>query len=81
MKTSRLILSSFLLSLFVVPVAVLAWWFLRHPAYGFQRKAFGITLAGLLPLGFGLDIVFGHTFFTFENRAATLDMTTSAVNP
>ena len=26
------------LSLFVVPVAVLAWWFLRHPEYRFQRQ-------------------------------------------
>jgi hypothetical protein len=60
------------LSLFVVPVAVLAWWFLRHPEYRFQRRAFGITLAGLVPLGFLLDILFGHAFFTFENRAATL---------
>ena len=60
------------LSLFIIPVAVLAWWFLRHPAYRFQRRAFWITLGGLLPLGFGLDILFGHSFFTFENRAATL---------
>jgi len=60
------------LSLFLIPVAVLGWWFLRNPAYRIQRKAFGITLAGLLPLGFGLDILLAHTFFTFENRAATL---------
>jgi hypothetical protein len=60
------------LSLFLIPVAVLAWWFLRHPAYPFQRRAFGLTLAGLLPLGFGLDLLFAHAFFTFENRAATL---------
>ena len=60
------------LSLFIVPIIVLAWWFLRHPAYRFQRKAFGITLVLLVPLGFLLDILFGHAFFTFENRAATL---------
>ena len=52
--------------------SLLAWWFLRHPSYRFQRKAFAITLAGLLPLGFGLDILFAHAFFTFENRGATL---------
>ena len=60
------------LSLFVVPAAVLAWWFLRHPAYRFQRRAFAITMAGLVPLGFLLDVLFGHAFFTFKNRAATL---------
>jgi Lycopene cyclase len=60
------------LSLFVVPAAMLAWWFLRHPDYRFQRKAFGYTLAGLIPVGFLLDILFGHAFFTFENRAATV---------
>jgi len=60
------------LLIFVVPVAVLAWWFLRHPDYRFQRKAFGFTLAVLVPLGFLLDILFGHAFFTFKNRAATL---------
>jgi Lycopene cyclase len=60
------------LSLFVTPVAVLAWWFLRHPAYRFQRRAFWITLALLAPMGFLLDILFGTTFLTFANRAATL---------
>jgi hypothetical protein len=60
------------LSLFLIPVAVLAWWFLRHPEYRIQRRAFGLTLAGLLPLGFGLDVLLAHAFFTFENRAATL---------
>jgi hypothetical protein len=60
------------LSLFLSPVAALAWWFLRHPEYRIQRRAFGLTLAGLLPLGLGLDILFAHAFFTFENRAATL---------
>lgn len=60
------------LSLFAIPVVVLLWWFLRHPAYRLQRKALAITLAVLLPLGFVLDILFAHAFFTFENRAATL---------
>jgi hypothetical protein len=60
------------LTLFLIPIAVLAWWFLRHPEYRIQRRAFGLTLAGLVPLGFGLDILFAHTFFTFENRAATV---------
>lgn len=60
------------LALFLIPIAVLVGWFLRHPEFRIQRRAFGLTLAGLLPLGFGLDILFAHAFFTFENRAATL---------
>src|SRR5262249_42606786 len=60
------------LSLFLVPIIVLTWWFLRHPAYRFQRKAFGITLVLLVPIGFLLDILFGTAFFTFDTRAATL---------
>ncbi len=62
------------LSLFLIPIAVLVWWFLRHPEFHIQRRAFFLTLAGLLPLGFGLDILFAHTFFTFKNRAATLGL-------
>ena len=51
---------------------MLARWFLRHPEYPIQRRAFALTLAALLPQGSGLDLLFGHAFFTFENRAATL---------
>jgi hypothetical protein len=67
------------LSLFLVPVAVLALWFLRHREYRIQRRAFALTLAGLLPLGFGLDLLFGPAFFTFANRAATLGVEVPAV--
>jgi hypothetical protein len=60
------------LALFLIPIAVLVWWFLRHPQFRIQRRAFLLTLAGLVPVGFGLDLLFAHAFFTFENRAATL---------
>jgi len=60
------------LSLFLIPCFVIAWWFLRHPSYQFQRKAFWITIAILVPIGFFLDILFASTFFTFENHAAIL---------
>ena len=60
------------LSLFLVPVVVLAWWLLSRQGFRLQRKAFWIALAWLLPLGFGLDILFAHRFFTFENPGATL---------
>lgn len=67
------------LLLFIVPMLVIAWWFLRHPLYQFQKKAFLITLALLVPLGFVLDFLFGRIFFTFPNQAATLGIEVPAV--
>jgi len=60
------------LSLFVVPALVLATWFLRHPRYPTQRKAFWLTAIPLSLLGIGLDVVLGHLFFEFPNTGATL---------
>jgi hypothetical protein len=40
----------------------------------FRRSAYRRTLLTLIPIGFLLDIVFGHAFLTFENRPATLTM-------
>jgi hypothetical protein len=60
------------LSLFAAPILVLAWWFLRHPAYRFQRRAFGRTLAILVLLSLLLELLKASVFFTFKNRAATL---------
>ena len=67
------------LLLYVVPLLVLAFWFLRHPRYTFQKKAFWITVAILVPLGVVLDLVFGTSFFTFENRGAILGIEVPAV--
>jgi hypothetical protein len=60
------------LLLFLVPMAVLAWWLRRRRDLGLQRQACVRTLALLVPLGVGLDLVFGNAFFTFPNRGATL---------
>lgn len=60
------------LALFLIPIAVLAWWFLRHPEYTFQKRAFWRTIGLLTPLGFCLDLVFANTFFVFPNHDATL---------
>jgi len=57
---------------FIIPTIVLAIWFLRHPAYPFQRKVFWSTIAVLVPMGFVLDILFGHQFFTFVNHEAVI---------
>lgn len=60
------------LLLFLFPLAVIAWWFLRHPEFTFQRKAYWLTVGVLAPIGFVLDLLLGHTFFEFPNHAATL---------
>ena len=60
------------LSLFVIPVSVLLWWLCRRRDLALQRRACGRTLVVLVPLGVLLDLLFGNTFFTFPNPAATL---------
>ena len=67
------------LLLFLVPMAVLVWWLRRRRDLGLQRQACVRTLALLVPLGFGLDLVFGNAFFTFPNRGATLGIGLPAV--
>ena len=60
------------LLLFILPLGVLAWWFLGRPDLHFPRKAFWWTIAVLVPSGLVLDILFGTTFFTFGNHHAHL---------
>lgn len=60
------------LALFIVPIGVLAWWFVCRPDLKFPRQAFWRTIAVLTPLGFALDLLFGNAFFIFPNKAATL---------
>ena len=67
------------LLLFIFPLAVLAWWFLRHPRFTFQRKAYWMTVGILAPSGFLLDILFGHVFFNFPNAGATLGLTVPGI--
>ena len=67
------------LLLFVFPLAVLAWWFLRHPRFTFQRRAYWMTVGILAPLGFLLDILFGHVFFDFPNAGAVLGLTVPGI--
>jgi hypothetical protein len=60
------------LSLFIIPIAGLGWWFARRPDLKFPRAAFWRTIAVLAPLGFLLDLLFGNAFFVFPNKEATL---------
>jgi hypothetical protein len=60
------------LSLFIVPVLVLALWQSSRKENPIQKKAFWITAVLIAGAGVFLDICFGLTFFTFENRGAVL---------
>jgi hypothetical protein len=60
------------LSLFIIPVIVLATWQSLRKENRIQKKAFWITAILVAGCGIMLDIFFGLTFFTFENRQATL---------
>ena len=44
----------------------------REYQQDYRRSAYRRTLLTLIPIGFLLDIVFGHAFLTFENKQATL---------
>lgn len=67
------------LLLFLLPLAALGIWFARRRDLGLARRAFWRTLAVLVPLGFGLDVLFGNAFFVFPNHAATLGLNLPAV--
>jgi hypothetical protein len=60
------------LLLFIVPVAVIALWFLPQESIKLPKDSFWTTIAVLVPLGWGLDFFFAHRFFTFQNTGATL---------
>lgn len=60
------------LFLFIVPIAVIAGWFLPSEGLDIPRRAFWRTILVLVPLGFLLDIIFAQWFFRFPNRDATL---------
>jgi len=63
------------LSLFIVPVLVLALWVSLRKQNPVQKKAFWITALLLASGGVFLDVFFGLTFFTFVNHEATLGFT------
>lgn len=60
------------LLLFVVPIVVIAFWFLPAEGVDVPRRAFWWTIGILVPVGFGLDFFFARHFFVFLNTGATL---------
>jgi hypothetical protein len=63
------------LSLFLVPVLVLAVWVSARKQNLIQKKAFWIAAGLLTGAGVALDVFFGLSFFTFVNGKATLGLT------
>lgn len=60
------------LLLFIVPIIVIAGWFLPNEGLKIPQRAFGWTLAILVPLGFLLDFIFAQWFFCYPNVGAVL---------
>jgi hypothetical protein len=67
------------LLLFVVPIAVIAGWFLPGEGLGIPRRAFWRTIGVLVPLGFMLDFFFARWFFVYPNVGATLGIAAPAL--
>jgi hypothetical protein len=66
------------LLLFVVPIIVIAIWFLSE-GLDIPRRAFGWTLGVLVPIGCLLDVIFAQWFFCFPNPKATLGISAPAL--
>ena len=60
------------LLLFIVPIAVIAFWFLPSEGLELPRRAFWWTIGILVPIGCLLDFIFAQWFFCFPNPRATL---------
>lgn len=69
------------LALFVLPCIVFGIWVARSARTAEQRRAFLITIAALVPLGFILDIFFGRLFLRFPNIGATLGILVPGYDP
>lgn len=60
------------LLLFIISVLAIGWKVLTLRESAAEKKAFWLTVALLIPVGSGLDVAFGMSFFTLQNKAATL---------
>jgi hypothetical protein len=67
------------LLLFIVPIAVIGGWLLPQERLRIPRRAFWLTLALLVPVGFGLDFFFANRFFLYRNPGATLGVPAPAL--
>jgi hypothetical protein len=60
------------LLLFIVPILVIAVWFLPSEGLEIPQRAFWRTIGILVPVGWMLDVIFAQWFFYFPNPQATL---------
>lgn len=67
------------LLIFLVPIVLIAFWFLPNDRIQISKQAFWRTIALLFPLGAGLDFCFAQFFFQFPNRNATLGVSAPAL--
>ena len=67
------------LLLFIVPIVVIAFWFLPAEGVEIPQRAFWWTIGVLVPVGFGLDFFFARWFFVFPNSGATLSVEAPAL--
>jgi len=62
------------LLIFLVPILVIAFWFLPKEHLHVSRRAFWWTIGVLFPLGATLDFCFAQFFFRFPDPGATLGL-------
>jgi hypothetical protein len=67
------------LLLFLVPIIVIAVWFLPSERLHIPQRAFWWTLVILVPLGCLLDFAFAQWFFEYPNTGATLGIPAPAL--
>jgi hypothetical protein len=67
------------LLLFIVPIVVIAFWFVPREGVKISQKAFWWTIGLLFPLGALLDFLFASHFFLFPNPGATLGIKAPAL--
>jgi hypothetical protein len=67
------------LLLFIVPIVVIAGWFMPSEELKIPKRAFGWTLLILVPLGCMLDFVFAWRFFCYPNVGAVLGINAPAL--
>ena len=67
------------LLLFIVPILVIAFWFVPQEGVKIEKKSFLWTIGLLFPIGAGLDFFFARYFFVFPNQGATLGIKAPAL--
>jgi len=67
------------LLLFIIPIFVIALWFLPQADVKISKKSLGWTIALLFPIGAALDFFFAQYFFVFPNESATLGIKAPAL--